>query len=231
MTLPAQLLVSAVVIVVVVHVILIGVAYCIYLERKISAYIQDRVGPNRVGFDFGLPFLKFLKGMLGLGQPLADGLKFFLKEDYTPERVDKVLFTLAPAIIIIPALIGFAVIPWGGVWRMDTFRFLGITWTGGDVVVAGANINVGIIYLLAVASLGVYGVTLGGWASNNKYSFLGGLRATAQMLAYEIPLGLSLLAALLIVGTVMPEGLIRYQAHHGWLILSQPIAAVLFYIA
>jgi NADH-quinone oxidoreductase subunit H len=231
MTLPAQLLVSAAVLVIVVHVILIGVAYCIYLERKISAYIQDRVGPNRVGFDFGLPFLKFLKGALGLGQPLADGLKFFLKEDYTPQRVDKVLFTLAPAVIIIPALIGFAVIPWGGVWRLNDFRFLGINWTGGDVTVAGAAVNIGIIYLLAVASLGVYGVTLGGWASNNKYSFLGGLRATAQMLAYEIPLGLSLLAALLLMGTVIPQQIIQYQTHHGWLILSQPLAAALFYIA
>ncbi len=231
MTLPAQLLVSVVVLVVVVHVILVTVAYCIYLERKISAYIQDRIGPNRVGFDFGLPFLGFLKGMLGLGQPLADGLKFMLKEDYTPERVDKNLFSLAPVIIIIPALIGFAIIPWGGMLQVPDFRFLWINWTGGIVHVAGAHVSVGIIYLLAVAALGVYGVTLGGWASNNKYSFLGGLRATAQMLAYEIPLGLSLLAALLVVGTVMPEGLIRYQVNHGWLILSQPLAAILFYTA
>src|SRR5688572_32886268 len=111
MTLPAQLLVSAVVIVVVIHVILIGVAYCIYLERKISAYIQDRVGPNRVGFDFGLPGLKFLRGAWGLGQPLADGIKFLLKEDYMPRGADRFLFTLAPMVIVIPALIGFAIIP------------------------------------------------------------------------------------------------------------------------
>src|SRR5215213_3210667 len=112
--LTAQLIVSVVVLLVVVHVILISVAYSIYLERKISAYIQDRIGPNRVGFDFGLPFLSKLKGMLGLGQPLADGLKFLLKEDYTPDKVDKGLFTLAPLVIIVPALIGFAIIPWGG---------------------------------------------------------------------------------------------------------------------
>lgn len=231
MTLPAQLFVSVIVLVVVVHVILITVAYSIYLERKISAYIQDRIGPNRVGFDFGLPALKFLRGMWGLGQPLADGIKFLLKEDYTPERVDKILFTAAPMIVVIPALIGFAVIPWGGIWEAPDFNFLGIHFQGGTVHVAGAPVNIGIIYLLAVASLGVYGVTLGGWASNNKYSFLGGLRSTAQMLAYEIPLGLSLLAVLLIYGTVIPERIVNYQVEHGWMIFAQPLAAVIFFTA
>jgi NADH-quinone oxidoreductase subunit H len=228
-----QLLTSVVVILVVIHVILITVAYLIYLERKISAYIQDRIGPNRVGFDFGLPFLSRLKGAIGLGQPLADGLKFMLKEDYTPDNVDKVMFTLAPMVIIIPALIGFAVIPWGGVWNAPdvTLPILGWTFTGGNVVVAGAPVNAGIIYLLAVAAMGIYGVTLGGWASNNKYSFLGGLRAAAQMLAYEIPLGLTLLAALLVVGTLLPQDIVRYQAENGWLLISQPIAAVIFFIA
>ncbi len=229
----AQLIVSAVVILVVVHAILFGVTLCIYLERKISAYIQDRIGPNRVGFDFGLPALKFLRGCLGLGQSLADGIKLFLKEDYTPERVDKVLFTLAPAVIVIPALIGFVVIPWGGTWNVPEFTIplLNVHVEGGPVVVAGANVNVGIIYLIAAASLGVYGVTLGGWASNNKYSFLGGLRATAQMLAYEIPLGLSLLAVLLVVGSVMPEQIIRHQVENGWMIIAQPIAGALFFIS
>jgi NADH-quinone oxidoreductase subunit H len=231
MTLPAQLVVSVAVLVIVVHVILIFVAYAIYLERKISAYIQDRVGPNRTGFDFGLPFLKPLRGMLGLGQPLADGLKFLIKEDYTPERVDKILFTLAPAIIIIPALIGFAIIPWGGMWDVPSFSVGPVNVEGGLVHVAGAYVNVGVVYLVAVAALGVYGVTLGGWASNNKYSFLGGLRATAQMLAYEIPLGLSLLAAILVYGTVLPDRIINYQVENGWLILSMPLAAVIFYIA
>jgi len=226
----AQFVVSVVLIVVVVHVILITVAYLIYLERKISAYIQDRIGPNRVGFDFGLPALKFLRGCLGLGQPLADGLKFMLKEDYTPERTDKALFTLAPMAVIIPALMGFVLIPWGGMWDVPTFTLpLVGEVEGGRVYVAGAPVNVGIIYILAVASLGVYGVTLGGWASNNKYSFLGGLRATAQMISYEIPLALSLLAALLLTGAVMPEAIIRHQVEHGWLILAQPVAAVLFF--
>ncbi|MFN0131685.1 MAG: complex I subunit 1/NuoH family protein [Phycisphaerales bacterium] len=232
----AQLIVSAAVLLIVVHVVLVSVAYSIYLERKISAYIQDRIGPNRVGFDFGLPVLQKLFrgfGFWGLGQPLADGIKFLLKEDYTPERADKVLFTVAPMVIVIPALIGFAIIPWGGVWNVPDFTIPVLNWhiAGGPVHVAGAAVNVGIIYLLAVAALGVYGVTLGGWASNNKYSFLGGLRATAQMLAYEIPLGLSLLAALLVVGSVWPETIIRHQVDHGWLIIAQPLPALLFYIA
>lgn len=231
--LTAQVIVSTVVLILFVHVILGIVTYSIYLERKISAYIQDRIGPNRVGFDFGLPFLKFLKGCFGLGQPLADGIKFFLKEDYTPDKVDKALFTLAPMTIVVPALIGFAVIPWGGVWNMPSFTIPIFNWTiaGGNVHIAGANVNVGIIYMLAVASLGVYGVTLGGWASNNKYSFLGGLRSTAQMLAYEIPLGLSLLCVLLVAGTVVPDGIIRYQAHNGWLLFAMPVVATIFFIS
>lgn len=232
--LTAQLIVSVAVILIVIHVILIAVAYCIYLERKISAYIQDRLGPNRTGFDFGLPILKKLFrgfGFWGLGQPLADGLKFLMKEDYTPEKVDKILFTLGPALIIIPALMGFVIIPWGGVWDFPDLNILGLHIAGGPVVVAGAPVNAGVIYLLAVASLGVYGITLGGWASNNKYSFLGGLRSTAQMLAYEIPLGLALLAVLLLVGSIIPEEIIGYQVRHGWLLFSQPIAAVLFFMA
>lgn len=237
MTLPsfitAQLLVSVVLNVLVVHVILVTVAYLIYLERKISAYIQDRIGPNRVGFDFGLPALAFLKGCIGLGQPLADGIKFMLKEDYTPSRVDRVMFTLAPAIIIVPALIGFVVIPWGGSWDCPDIHipFTSLVIPGGMVQVTGANVNVGVVYMLAVASVGAYGVTLGGWASNNKYSFLGGLRATAQMISYEIPLGLSLLAAVVIIGSFVPDQIVRYQFQHGWMIVSQPIAALIFFIA
>ena len=230
--LTAQFIVSAVVIAVVIHVILIGVAYSIYLERKISAYIQDRIGPNRVGFSFGLPFLPQFH-FWGLGQPLADGLKFLLKEDYAPRGADRFLFTLAPAVVVIPALLGFAIIPWGGVWIAPdiTIPLLGWTIPGGPVVVAGAPVNVGIIYILAVASLGIYGIVLGGWASNNKYSFLGGLRSSAQMISYEIPLGLSLLAVLLVVGTLIPQDIIRHQVTGGWLIFSQPIACVIFFIA
>jgi NADH-quinone oxidoreductase subunit H len=223
-----QLIVSVVTIFLVVHVILVAVAYLVQAERKVSAYIQDRIGPNRVGFDFGLPALRGLRGCLGFGQPLADGIKFMLKEDFTPNRVDKVLFSLAPIIIIVPALIGFVVIPWGGLWNGE---FFGKQLFNSTVHVAGANVGVGIIYLLAVASLGVYGVTLGGWASNNKYSFLGGLRASAQMISYEIPMGMALLAALLVYGTVMPEAILKRQYADGWLVFSQPLAALLFFVS
>lgn len=255
-----QFLVSSIMLGVMIHVILITVAYLIYLERKISAYIQDRLGPNRVGFDFGLLWLrKFfslpgirilnLSRALGLGQPLADGLKFLLKEDYRPTKTDLFLFSLAPIIVIVPAFIGFVVIPWGGRWDMApihdypvmSFLFglpgigglldMGIGHlNGGLVYAAGAHVNVGIVYLLAVASLGVYGVTLGGWASNNKFSFLGSMRATAQMISYEIPMGLSLLAVLLVYGTFMPEGIIEAQRETTWGIISMPLAAILFFI-
>jgi NADH-quinone oxidoreductase subunit H len=224
-----QLIVSVATIVVLVHVILILVAYLVQAERKFSAYIQDRLGPNRTGFDFGLPALKFLRGCLGFGQPLADGIKFMLKEDYTPTRVDKWLFSLAPIIVLAPALMGFIIIPWGGKWD-GSVPFVGWLFDG-TVHVAGAAMGVGIVYLLAIGALGVYGVTLGGYAGNNKFSFLGGLRATAQMISYEIPLGLSLMVALLVVGSVLPEQIIRHQVAHGWLVFSQPLAALLFFIA
>ncbi len=229
----AQLVVSIVLNLIMIHVVLICVAYMVYFERKISAYIQDRLGPNRVGFDFGLPALSFLKGCIGLGQPLADGIKFLLKEDYTPRRADKILFTLAPAIMIVPAMIGFVVMPWGGTWNCPDIPvpFTGLVIPGGPVHVTGANVNIGIVYLLAVASIGVYGIALGGWASNNKFSFLGGMRSSAQMISYEIPLGLALLAVLLVGGSLLPDQLVRYQFQHGWNILAQPIAGILFFIA
>jgi len=226
-----QFLVSAVVLAVAAQSILGLAGLSTYLERKVSAYIQDRIGPNRTGFDFGLPFLSFLKGFLGIGQMLADGIKFFLKEDYAPKNVDKILFTLAPALAVIPALIGFVIIPWGGRWMVPEFSLPFLGQFGGEVVdVAGATVSIGIIYFVAVASVGVYGITLGGWASNNKYSMIGGLRATAQMISYEIPLGLSLLCAILIAGSFMPNEIIQHQTEHGWLILSLPLPALLFYI-
>ena len=245
-----QFIISGVVLMAGVHAVLGLVAYGVYLERKICSYIQDRIGPNRVGFDFGIPILSFLKGCLALGQPLADGIKFFFKEDFTPKNVDRVLFSIAPAIAVVPALIGFVIMPWGGALDipaaadMGAFQWLfGLPGFAGEsfyfmfghleaqsVIVTGANVHVGVIYLLAVASLGVYGVTLAGWSSNNKYSMLGGLRATAQMISYEIPLGLSLLCALLIAGSFMPNEIIEYQAKHGWLMFSLPLPAILFYI-
>ena len=226
-----QFLVSLIVLGVGVHAVLGCAAISIWIERKLSAYIQDRIGPNRAGFDFGLAFLAPLKGMLGLGQVLADGIKAVTKEDYTPPNVDKVLFTLAPMIAVVPALITFVILPWGGYVSVPEMTLPVIGTIGGETVaVAGAEVSVGIIYLLAVASVGAYGVTLGGWASNNKYSMLGGLRATAQMISYEIPMGLALLCCLLIAGSFMPNEIIMHQRESGWLILSLPLPAILFYI-
>jgi NADH-quinone oxidoreductase subunit H len=216
-----QIVTGMLVILVMLHVILGGCAYGIMLERKLSAWMQDRVGPNRVG-------------PAGLLQPIADGLKFIMKEEYTPRGADKVLFMIAPTLIMIPAMISFAIVPWGGTLELSQLPFglaktLGVE--GITVRLAGAVVNVGMIYLLAVASLGVYGVALGGWASNSKFSFLGGLRASAQMISYEIPMGLALLCVVLTAGTLDPYAIIEAQSHGNgmWNLLQHPVAAVLFY--
>ena len=232
--LSAQTFVGVLVVVAMIHVILGTIPLFIYFERKISAYIQDRLGPNRTGFDLGLPWLRdtlFKRfGFWGLGQSLADGLKFILKEDYMPKGADKWLFTLAPMLSVIPAFIGWAVIPWGGYIDVGDIVIGGQQIVeSGRAMVAAADVNIGFVYLIAVASLGVYGVTLGGWASNNKYSFLGGLRASAGMISYEIPLGLAILAMILATGSVRPSTIIEYQVNHGWLFISQPLALILFY--
>jgi len=214
-----QLAVNIGVIFLMVHVILGGCAYAILLERKLSAWMQDRIGPNRVGPQ-------------GLLQPIADGIKFMLKEDYNPKGVDKALFFLAPGFIVAPAIMGFVVVPWAGVIDLTGIvQWLGIAQSGAEykVTLAGANINIGIVYLLATAAIGVYGVSLGGWASNNKWSFLGGLRASAQMISYEIPMGLSLLCVVLVAGTFSPSAIIAQQLNGQWNIVQQPIAAVIFY--
>ncbi|MGB7160240.1 MAG: complex I subunit 1 family protein [Tepidisphaeraceae bacterium] len=241
------------------HVVVLGtVAYLILLERKIASWVQDRIGPNRVGLGFGIiPWLKD-KHMFGLGQPLADGLKFILKEDYRPKHVDKVLFTLAPAVMIIVVIISIAVIPWGG-WKQTTMTApndsvigQGVPWgatvvdvqhsTGTDVYVTYrwpfqiANLNIGVLFILAVLSLAVYGVVIGGWASNNKYSFLGGLRATANMISYEVPLGLAVLTIVVMFGTLDLGEIVEKQATYwggivpAWNVFCQPLAFLMFLI-
>ena len=210
----AQLITSALVVFLALHVILGACAYAIWLERRLSAWMQDRVGPNRVG-----PW--------GLLQPIADGLKFFLKEDYTPNHVDRALFTAAPALLAIPSLISFVVIPWGGTLDLSTIPYLGLT---GSVKLVGADVNIGVVYMLAMASLSVYGVALGSWASNNKFAFLGGLRASAQIISYEIPMGVCMLAVILMCGSFTPGEIIASQQAGTWNIVQQPLAAVLFYV-
>jgi NADH-quinone oxidoreductase subunit H len=245
------------------------VAYLILLERKIASWVQDRIGPNRVGLGFGIiPWLKD-KHMFGLGQPLADGLKFILKEDYAPKNVDKVLFTLAPMIMIVVIIISIAVLPWGGVKQSTrTFDVTGapdpvaaavdhspvqseligqpqVTSNEDGVTLASvtyrypfqiADLNIGVLFILAVLSLAVYGVVIGGWASNNKYSFLGGLRATANMISYEVPLGLSILTIVVMFGTLSLGEIVDKQAHYwagvipAWNIFCQPIAFVMFLV-
>ena len=214
-----QLLVNVGLIFAMVHVILGGCAYAIMLERKLSAWMQDRIGPNRVGPQ-------------GLLQPIADGVKFMLKEDYNPTGVDKALFFLAPGFIVAPAIMGFVVIPWAGSTDLTgLINWLGVGLPGAvyEVNFIGAGINIGIVYLLATAAIGVYGVSLGGWASNNKWSFLGGLRASAQMISYEIPMGLALLCVVLAAGTFAPYTIVEQQLNGQWNLVQQPLAAVIFY--
>lgn len=233
MTLSAQTFVSLLVTMLIPLVILGGAAYLILLERKIASWAQDRLGPNRVGLTFG--FLPLRWHMYGLGQPAADGIKMFMKEDHDPAGVDKALFYAAPCLAVIPALIGWAVIPWGGTIEIAGFSLLGLTVEAGVAQVAAAPLNVGVIYILTTGSLAVYGVTIAGWASNNKYSFFGGLRATAQMLSYEIPMGLIVLTALLMAGSAaapqIADGQVGYYFGFipKWGILQQPIAAALFF--
>jgi NADH-quinone oxidoreductase subunit H len=211
--LTSQLGVSIVLALVVIGALNGAVAYCIYFERKISAWIQDRCGPNRVG-----PW--------GLLQPVADGLKFVMKEDVIPGHVDKPLFVLAPAAIFIVGFIGFAAIPWGGQLHLN----------GKLVDIQVASPDIGLLYMLGVASMGIYGVVLGGWASNNKYSLYGAIRATAQMLSYEIPMGVCILVIVLIMGTVRLEEITLGQTAYwlGWIpqwnVFLHPLAFVILFI-
>jgi NADH-quinone oxidoreductase subunit H len=180
------------------------VAYAVWVERKVSAAIQDRVGPNRVG-------------IFGLLQPAADAVKAFLKEDFTPAHVRKVYFWLAPAIVMIPSLLTVAIIPFG-------------SQIGSQKMVI-ADLNVGILYTFGIVSLGVYGIVLAGYAANSKYPFLGGIRSSAQMISYEIAMGLSVIPVFLLVGSLNLNDVIHYQAGGGWLILKQPLAFGIFLAA
>ncbi|MGO8677938.1 MAG: complex I subunit 1/NuoH family protein [Limisphaerales bacterium] len=214
---------SAVKILCVFSVLMFIVAYAVWVERKVSAAIQDRRGPNRVG-----PF--------GLFQPAADAVKAFLKEEFTPGHVRKAYFWLAPAIVMIPSLLTVAIIPFGSLL--------------GHQKMVIANLNVGILYTFGITSLGVYGIVLAGYAANSKYPFLGGIRSSAQMISYEIAMGMSVVPLFLIAGGLdesvlsspwreFLEGtgglnlnrLVSYQANHGWLIFYAPLSFAVFLAA
>jgi NADH-quinone oxidoreductase subunit H len=187
--------------------------YLILLERKLSAWMQDRVGPNRVG-------------PMGLFQPLADGIKLLLKEEVIPSHVDRVLFLLAPGLSVFTALLAFAVVPFGPVNDPSVPSFIRF--------IIAPQIDIGLVFIFAVGSLAVYGIVLGGWASNNKYSALGALRASAQVVSYEIPLGMSVLGIALMHGTLNLEQIMQAQTAGGflsWNIWFQPLAALMFFTA
>lgn len=231
-----QFVASLITLFVVGNIILMSVAYCILLERKIASWIQNRIGPNRTGLGLGIfPWKNF--HFWGLGQPMADGMKFVFKEDFNPTGVDLKLFRLAPVLAVVPALLAWAVIPWGGYLAAGS-ELLGYTLTETTVAIQGAPLNIGIIYILAMGSLAVYGVVIGGYASNNKYSFLGGLRATAQMISYEIPMATAILIVVLMVGSIRPDMIILWQTTptteaapwlSSWLIFYHPLLAIIFF--
>ena len=212
---------SAVKIAVLMGVVLTLVAYSVLAERKISAFIQDRVGPNRTSIPWvaAIPVLGPFLVRLGIFQPLADGVKFLLKEDFTPAHVRKVYFWLAPAIAMVPAMLTFAVIPFGS--------------QIGDQKMVIADLNVGILYTFGIVSLGVYGIVLAGYASNSKYPFLGGIRSSAQMISYEIAMGMSVIPVFLLVGDLNLSSVINYQTGglQHWLIFKVPISFLIFLIA
>jgi NADH-quinone oxidoreductase subunit H len=195
------------------------------LERWIAAWVQDRLGPNRVG----IPLTKIR--LFGLGQPLADGAKFLFKAEFTPSHVDRALFIVAPLMIFVAGLAVFAVIPFGSVIPTDVFP---ASWgiQGPIRLVAAPGVDVGMIYVFAVSSIAVYGVVLGGWASNNKYGFLGGLRSGAQLISYELPLGLGIVGVVLVTGSLRLDTMIVHQAQTGaWNVFTQPLGFVVFCVA
>jgi NADH-quinone oxidoreductase subunit H len=181
--------------------------YSTYAERKVAAFLQDRLGPDRAG-----PF--------GMFQPLADGLKMFMKEEIIPTNSNKWLFMVGPGLAMLTACIGTAVIPWGSAIQI-----------GGRLVeLQVTDINVGILYIFGVVSLGVYGVMIGGWASNNKYSLLSAIRAASQNISYEVAMGLSIIALLLVTGTMSLKEVVAQQHSWHWNVLYQPLGFILFMV-
>ena len=202
------LLLEKLILVVVVVFASLGIAmYTTFAERKVAAILQDRRGPNRAG-----PF--------GLLQPLADGMKLFFKEEIIPDFSSKFLFVMGPALAMLTACMTSAVIPWGD--KIDFF--------GRSVDLQIADVNIGILYVFGVVSLGVYGIMIGSWASNNKFSLMGGLRAASQIISYELAMGISLIALLMITGTLSLKEMVVQQQHGYWNVVLQPLGFLIFLI-
>lgn len=192
----------------VIFLVTLGIAaYSTYGERKIAAFLQDRLGPDRAG-----PF--------GLLQPIADGVKMFMKEDFIPTQSNKWLFILAPGIFMFVACMTSAVIPWG----------TQLTLLGANIDLQVTDINIGILYIMGFVSLGVYGIMIGGWASNNKYSLYGAIRASAQMISYELAMGLSIIALVMMTGTLSLREMAAQQTGFAWNVLYQPLGFLIFFI-
>jgi len=198
---------KSVVIVVVFAVTMIMAMYSTWAERKVAAFLQDRVGPNRAGWG-------------GLLQPLADGMKLFSKEEFFPNTPNRFLFVVGPAIAMSTALMTSAVIPWGD--KLHVF--------GRDVVLQATDINIGLLYFFGVVSVGVYGIMIGGWASNNKFSLMGAVRAASQMVSYEVAMGLSMIALLMMTGTLSLKEISEQQAGMNWNVFYQPLSFLIFLI-
>ena len=195
-------------IVILLNAVLVAVTYMVLLERKVIAWVQSRLGPMRVG-----PY--------GALQPIADAIKLMIKEDITPTRADRWVFTAAPIIVMVPALITFAVIPFGP--EVELF--------GRSVPLYITDINVGLLYIVSVASLGVYGIILAGYASNSKYPLLSSLRASAQLISYEVAVTMTLVSMILMAGTLSMVGIVESQREAGlWFAFVQPVAFVIFFI-
>jgi len=198
---------KSVVILVVFSFTMIMAMYSTWAERKVAAFLQDRVGPNRAGWG-------------GLFQPLADGLKLFAKEEFSPNTPNKILFLVGPGIAMGTALMTSAVIPWG-----DRFRLF-----GRDILLQATDIDVAILYVFGVVSVGVYGIMIGGWASNNKFSLIGAVRAASQMVSYEVAMGLSIVALLMMTGTLSLKEISVQQYGMHWNVFYQPLSFIIFLI-
>ena len=206
--------------------VITGFAYTTLLERKLLARLQGRVGPNRAGYipipQRGKRERKLLGGIL---QPAADAVKLFFKQDPTPAKVDRPIYNLAPMLAVIPAILILAVIPWAGEINIFGARF-------SPYFAIAPNINVGVVFILAITSIGVYGIVLGGWSSNSKYAVLGGVRASAQMISYELAMGLSVLIPIMMADSMDLGVIVADQARiWDWYVWRQPVAALVFWIA